>query len=315
MKKIIALGPNPAWQKTLFFDHFIYGEINRAVEMQVFPAGKGINFCRAARCHGRADAQLIQFAGGDNGEYINRELAKEGMAVWSVNTTAPTRSCSTCLDRSNQVMTEVIEPSFAATTPEVETMLDYLRQGLVGADAAALCGTLPTGTDPLLYVRAAELVAAAGKPLLLDSYRNIDKVLESKAEVWLKINTEELAALTGKSGVQAGLSALFDLHPIRCAAITAGPDTAYATAGKTLACYELPPLPTIINPIGCGDTASGVWMSEIVNGLDPFEGFRIALGCASANCLSAFPGNFQEKEAQKIAQKIHLTFTPFTRMH
>ena len=60
MKRITALGPNPAWQKTLFFDRFRYGAINRAREMQTFPAGKGINFCRAAACHGRVAARLIQ---------------------------------------------------------------------------------------------------------------------------------------------------------------------------------------------------------------------------------------------------------------
>ena len=33
MRHIAVLGPNPAWQKTLFFDRFQYGGINRAREM------------------------------------------------------------------------------------------------------------------------------------------------------------------------------------------------------------------------------------------------------------------------------------------
>ena len=67
MNNIAVLGPNPAWQKTLFFDRFAYGKINRAKEMQQFPAGKGINFCRAAACHSRAVGRLVQFTGGENG--------------------------------------------------------------------------------------------------------------------------------------------------------------------------------------------------------------------------------------------------------
>ena len=119
MNTIVALGPNPAWQKTLFFKEFHYGKVNRAEEMQAFPAGKGINFCRAAACHGRTKAVLIQFTGGENGDRIRRELEREGMPVRSILTGGPTRSCTTCLDRARQVMTEVIEPSFAATPEEV----------------------------------------------------------------------------------------------------------------------------------------------------------------------------------------------------
>ena len=67
MKKIAVLGPNPAWQKTLFFKNFIRGAVNRARRMEELPSGKGINFCRALKCHGRAESLLIQFCGGENG--------------------------------------------------------------------------------------------------------------------------------------------------------------------------------------------------------------------------------------------------------
>lgn len=107
MNTIVALGPNPAWQKTLFFKEFHYGKVNRAEEMQTFPAGKGINFCRAAACHGRMRGVLIQFTGGENGDRIRRELEREGMPVRSIMTGGPTRCCTTCLDRARQVMTEV----------------------------------------------------------------------------------------------------------------------------------------------------------------------------------------------------------------
>ncbi len=306
MKKIIALGPNPAWQKTLFFDHFRYGEVNRAREMQVFPAGKGINFCRAAMCHGKTEARLIQFAGGDTGEYVRKELEKEGMPVWSVVTSAATRTCTTCLDQSSQVMTEVIEPSFAATGAEVDTMLEYLSNALPDSDGAALCGTLPTGTDPLLYLRAIELIRKRGIPVLIDSFRDIRKVLESGAEIWLKINLDELKAMTGCNEIRAAFAQVFNATTVKYAAITDGPGNAYACDGRSLAIYRLPKLERVINPIGCGDTASSVWMSEMLTGTDPLEAFRVALAAASANCLSAFPGSFAPSDAVRIAAGIQV---------
>lgn len=309
MNTIVALGPNPAWQKTLFFKEFHYGKVNRAEEMQAFPAGKGINFCRAAACHGRTKAVLIQFTGGENGDRIRRELEREGMPVRSILTGGPTRSCTTCLDRARQVMTEVIEPSFAATSEEVEEMLAAFQEELNrGAAGAALCGTLPTGTDPDLYPRAAQLVRRAGIPLLLDSFRNTRDVFESGAEVWYKVNREELREMTGEPEVTSGLRQVFRFPAVKYAAITDGPDNAYASDGRTLAVYHLPTLPEVVNPIGCGDTANAIWMSEILAGSDLFEAFRHALAAASANCLTAFPGSFSPEEAEKIAAEITVDF-------
>ena len=70
MKKIAVMGANAARQKTLIFDRLCPGEVNRAVSMSEIPSGKGINFCRAARNWNRAEAVVIQFAGGDNGKYL-----------------------------------------------------------------------------------------------------------------------------------------------------------------------------------------------------------------------------------------------------
>lgn len=306
MRHIAVLGPNPAWQKTLFFDRFQYGGINRAREMQCFPAGKGINFCRAAKCHGKVPCKLIQFGGGDTGGYICRELGKEEMDVWTVRTVAPTRTCSTCLCLATQTMTEIIEPSYAATTAEVASMLEYFHEALEGAEGAAFCGTLPTGTDPYLYGRAARLAAEFRKPLLLDSYQNLQPVFDSGAELWLKINADELRAMTGEADIRAALRKVFTFNGIRFAAITDGPSDAWCGDGTRTAVYHLPELEKVVNPIGCGDTASAVWMSEILSGTDPFEAFRIALGAASANCLSAFPGSYDPAEAARIAAVVTL---------
>ncbi|MBS1370945.1 MAG: hypothetical protein HPZ91_13415 [Lentisphaeria bacterium] len=304
MKSIAALGPNPAWQKTLFFEQFNYGKINRAKEMQEFPAGKGINFCRAAACHGKAAGRLIQFTGGENGGKIRAGLADEGMPVFSVKTQGPTRCCTTCLCLETQTMTEIIEPSFAADASEVRMLLDYFEDALDDSDAGAFCGTLPTGTDPMLYARAAAIAAELGKPLLVDSYQNLRPVLESGAELWLKINAEELQAMTGEQTVPAGLARVFESSAVKLAAITDGPGKAYASDGKRVVAYTLPALEKIVNPIGCGDTASAVWASELLSGTDPFEAFRQALAAASANCLSAFPGSFSLSDSAAIVRSI-----------
>ena len=100
MKKIVVMGANAARQKTLFFKSFRPGEVNRAVRMTEVASGKGINFCRAAKFWGRATAEVVQFAGGDNGKFLIDALIKEGITAHSVQCKAPLRICSTCIDKS-----------------------------------------------------------------------------------------------------------------------------------------------------------------------------------------------------------------------
>ena len=119
MKKVVVLGPNPAWQKTLFFPTFTKGAVNRARMMEELASGKGINFCRALSCQKQSRFTLLQFSGGENGRKLDKALHESGMDFISIPVQGPTRCCTTCLDESAQVMTELIEPSFPASTQEV----------------------------------------------------------------------------------------------------------------------------------------------------------------------------------------------------
>ena len=305
MKRIAVLGPNPAWQKTLFFEHFIRGAVNRAIRMEELPSGKGINFCRALKCHGKAASLLIQFCGGENGSRIDAALAVEGMPFHSVAVPGKTRCCTTCLDETEQVMTELIEPSFPAPAEAVEAMLERFGRELGDASGAAFCGSLPDGTDPRLYVRAAELAAQNGVLLLIDAFRDLDAVFAAGPGVVLKINREELAKLAGTEDTAAGLRRIFARFPsLKYAAITDGPGKAFAFDGETFAVYTLPRLAKVANSIGCGDTASAVLLSELCAGNGLFEGFRRALAAASANCLNSTPGRFLPEEAAKLLPEV-----------
>ena len=98
MKLIAAAGFNPARQKVISFKNIVRGGVNRAVSLEEFASGKGINFCRAAACCGKVRTKLVQFCGGVNGDFVDAGLEKEGMDFISVRTQAPTRCCDTCID-------------------------------------------------------------------------------------------------------------------------------------------------------------------------------------------------------------------------
>lgn len=302
------MGANPARQKTLRFEKFLCGEVNRAFSLSEIASGKGINFCRAAKNWGTADAEVVQFAGGENGNFLLEALAKENISARTVRCTAPLRCCTTCIDNASRTATEVIEPSGAADRTECAEFVSLFNASLADADGAAICGTLPDGTDPALYMQIGKLAADRSLPLLLDLYKNAGELFTLPGTI-LKINREELGKLTECGEIANGLAILFKRYNISAAAITDGAGKAYASDRKQLAVYEIPKLPEIANPIGCGDTASAVLLSEIINDTPVIDAFKLALGAASANAESWIPAEFPPARARQLAGMIRVETT------
>lgn len=304
---ILAIGANPAWQKVLQFNHLKLDAVNRAAGMWAFASGKGINFARAARNWGAADVEVVQFAGGDNGKLLLDDLAQENLPVKSFPSLIPTRCCITCLSDHDNSMTELIEPSQAPAAEVQEQALEYIRERMKVADGMALCGQLPTGMPIDFYVKCAEIAAANNKVLLIDSWKNITPVLQTAGNAVLKINADELMALTGINDIQLALKMLFESYQLRGAAITNGAKNAFfAVPGKCWQ-YSVPKLSYVVNPVGSGDTASAVFLSETVAGTAPEQAFAKALAAASANCCSMKCGEYEKYSAIEFYNNITIT--------
>ena len=66
---ILCVGLTPTVQRTLFFDAFSVGAVNRARETRTTASGKGVNVARVATGLGES-VRLIQILGGDSGRWL-----------------------------------------------------------------------------------------------------------------------------------------------------------------------------------------------------------------------------------------------------
>lgn len=304
-KKMLALGPNPAWQKTLFFKELHPGEVNRAYDMQSFASGKGVNFCRAARSWENENAELLQFAGGDTGRQLCQYLETEGIPNHTVNTGYATRTCLTCL-AENQAMTELIEPSFPVSENEMRQYHELLRGNIHRFAGVAFCGTLPNGSSIEIYRHAAEIIKEAGLPLLIDAWQNIECVLEVGGEIIFKVNAEEIKLVAAEKDTIAAMEKVLNKYKLKAVAVTDGPGKAYLASGDKLYTYELPVLDKIVTSLGCGDTNASIFLSEYLAGTPVEEAFANGLAAASANCLRPMCGDFVRETAAELYAKIKI---------
>jgi len=304
-KKIMALGMNPAWQKSLFFKELAFHEVNRVEEAHAMASGKGINFVRAARTWGRADAFVLQPVGGYTGALIRKALEDEKLPEVSIQTSAPTRICSTLICGKTKTATEIIEPSGELSPAEISHLKERIEHLLKEADALALCGTYPPGITAEFYAWAARSARQLGKPVILDAYKGIMPTLEAGID-FLKINREELFALTGCADILDSLQYVHKKYKLKALAVTAGPDTAFLTDADGTRMYSVPLLENLINPIGAGDTCTAVMFSEILRGVPYEESFAWGLAAASASCETPYAAVFSSREAGKLFKTIRI---------
>jgi fructose-1-phosphate kinase PfkB-like protein len=302
MKNMVVLGGNPAYQKIISFKDFHCGNVNRANDMEICASGKGINFCRAAQAWNKVPTLLFQFVGGSTGEYIANEVLKENLTAQNIWVDAPTRCCITCCNNQTGEVTEIIEPSGSCSDSECNSLLVALESQLPNACGMAFCGTLPGKTDPKLYVDCAKLAAKYKIPVLLDAYKDIEEVLTCGADIYLKINKDELGWLTNQTSVVDGMKWVFARYEnVKIICITDGPKVAYASDRKVFATYTIPKV-KVVNPIGCGDTASAILFSELLSNNDIVNSFLMALAAASANCLSWKPAMYEVDKALELSK-------------
>ena len=305
LPRILVCGPNPSWQKTLVFDEFRPREVNRAKDLDCRASGKGINFARAVRTWGTAVPSAYQFSGGLNGEKLESWLRQEGIEFVSRGIKNETRCCTTVLCGKYACMTELIEPSPSVASDDVAFLKDRILSSLHDADALALCGTLPNGPLDDFYAALASEAVRLGKPVLMDSVAHFDETLAAGV-THLKINSGELLAVTGASDPEAAALALLERFPLRCAAITDGPDKAFIAWQSVIHRISIPPLSGIRNPLGAGDVCSGVMLSELLAGTGPLEAFTSGIAAACASCLTQYAAEFDRAEALRIRGEMRI---------
>lgn len=333
--RLLAVGLNPALQKTLVFDGWERGQVNRARAALTSVGGKGQQFSRAASRVIPGRVLLAQFLGGENGARLRQMIGAAGVEQITVEVAGETRSCTTVIDTSRGEATELVEPSTPIPPDAVTRLAAAIRQTLERGTVSgiALCGTYPPGVDAGFYAGLAR--RKGGALLLLDSYKGIEATLATGAVDILKVNAEELrsfaATLQARPAKQAAPTtldplpsaalAVLNAYRIGWLAVTAGPKSAWlfeqphkATSSRgpiAWRSYEfrLPAIDRILNPIGAGDTVGAVFLAQLAAGRPAPDAFACGLAAGSASCRQWGGADFELGDLRAILAGIRLVRT------
>ena len=189
---VLSLGLTPALQRTLIFDRFVVGEVNRAREVILSAAGKGVNVGMALAAFGHA-ARVTGFNGGSSGRTLADDARRRGAYPRFTRIAGQTRVCDTIVDSATGRVTELVEEAPAIGTDDLarfqRTALSLGRR----CQALAISGTVPPAlARQAIYVPFAELAARRKIPWVIDSHRE-DLLSVLGHRPWVaKMNRHEL---------------------------------------------------------------------------------------------------------------------------
>ncbi|MEU9763987.1 1-phosphofructokinase family hexose kinase [Streptomyces sp. NPDC047987] len=331
---ILTVTLNTALDLTYGVPELVPHASHRVSDISERPGGKGLNVARVLAALGH-ETVVTGFAGGATGAVL-RELLADLSPRDSISATAPaptrttdasapapvsapapapapitdalvtvagnTRRTIAVVARATGDTTQLNEPGPLVSADEWSALLARYEELLAGADAVALCGSLPPGIHVGAYAELVRSARAAGVPVLLDTGGEpLRRGIAARPDL-IKPNADELAQLTGS---RDPLRASRDARRRGAHAVVAslGPEGMLALTPDGV-WQASPPAKVLGNPTGAGDSAVAGVLSGLVEGLSWPERLRRAVALSTATVLSPTAGDFDRAAYEELLPRV-----------
>lgn len=299
---------NPSIDITYNVEQLQLGNVHRPVQTIKNAGGKGLNVSKVLLQLG-ADLKAHTYLGGENGQWIERQLNEIGIPTIATHIKGSTRQCIAINDGSKQ--TEILEQGPEISQDEQHDYLDNFQKNHNHIDVMAISGSTPAlqGNTSKNHVKSILENSSDSYNILDIRASELIDILETKAPVHcIKPNEEEFKTLVNESSlsdkkIYNSLKAhtLFnDLDVF----VTLGDKGAIVKLKDKIYKAEIPEI-TAENSVGSGDaTVAGIAFG-IKNFYNENEKIiRLALSCGMSNATQKETGHINSDQAQEFANKI-----------
>ncbi len=293
---IVAVCPNPSVDTVVNFDHFKGGEVNRVVDEQFFPGGKGTNVAKCIKELGE-EVMLLGFWAGPTGKWIKQQLGSRGIACIGPEVDGWTRSCYTYRTNDAFTETEVLGVGPVINKNRLQQFYHLFEEAVKDSSLVVMSGSWPQGAPEDAYASLVETANNQNIPVVLDATGNrFAKGLEKKPAA-IHLNKKETAQFTGVQNIRGMLIKLAD--KVGMSAVTDGKRGLYLMHDNNILHGKLG-LENIHSAVGSGDALTAGLCVSMVRGYDDKSTTQLAVACGAANCLHQEIGMFYKKDVDKL---------------
>lgn len=304
---ITVVGINTAIDHLMRVDTLHLGEVNRTVQEQMLPGGKGLHVAQTVAVLGEP-VQLIGLIDAAHRNLTARRMSERGVLFHGVEIDAPLRHCIALQDADGQI-TEVLGQGPELGARDRTALLRAFRLALEESELVVLSGSLPRGLAANTYAELAQQVRAAGKRCLVDASGEVLRQAVAAQPFLLKPNRDEAEALFGRrvGDLDAAVAALRELHArgVTMPVLSLGAQGALGMddTGVWHAAVELA---QVRNTVGSGDC----FMAGMVVALERDEplpdALRLAVACGAANAMDVETGYVRPDQVEALLGQVRL---------
>ncbi|MGH4037077.1 MAG: PfkB family carbohydrate kinase [Sphaerochaeta sp.] len=298
--KTLVVCLNPTFQRTMIFDQFDEGEVNRAKKVYFDASGKGVNCCRVLSQIGHSNI-LLTHVGDKNHEEMIELCNKDFVKLAYCLAPGKSRTCTTVI--SSNSVSELVEEAHDVNS-EVQRNIEILfEKNIESVDSLIITGTKPKGYSGYLYPSFVFKAKELNKFVLLDlkgadlinSLKYRPDVIKPNLSEFVKtffhkdiLENEESDYL--KEEVITKMKSIFEEFGV-ISVITRSTNNIWAYGDEGFFEIEIHKAEKFVNPIGCGDTFAATLTSSLTGGKKLKEAICDAALNSSINVTTIKPGS------------------------
>ena len=306
---ILVVGLTPCMARTMMFERFILGGVNRSESQAEYASGKGVNAVRAICTTNLAASFYLGLTGGDRTYAFLEALKNLGSAYESIDTYPnEIRLCTTIIDQMTGVVTELVEEPPAVAKSVAQSLLDSFDRIIDDVDAVLVIGSVPKGLGNRTYKLMIDMAKEAGKLAVVDAAgAALTNALTAKPHV-VRINENELLGMVGATAKPSDEAVI---NAMRAVANQTGGAVVVSRAERSTLVLEFgrvteitPPEVDVVSGIGGGDVMSGVITAMLACGKPLVEAVVFAQACAADSATTTRSAHFSLNRAKRMVGKI-----------
>ena len=300
---ILSLCPNPSIDTLARLDNFEPGKINRAVNLQEFPGGKGIHVALALAELG-AHSKIFGNWAGNSGGWIKKGCEYRGVEVTGIELQGNNRKCYTFRSTDPQFdNTELLEPGPKMNPANWQ---DFKKKFLVELPAAAyvcMSGSWPRNASPDAYLKTIELAGSTETKAILDCSGTQLKNALKTSFFGLHLNQHEAIEFCGSSEIEDLQRTLEG--KVELIALTKGKEGLILSyKGQTV--HASVEIQNIISTVGSGDCLTAGIAYALSQDLDIREIAAYGVACGAANCIHEELGMLKREDVEKLRPQVRI---------
>ncbi len=299
---ILIVSLNPTFQRTMVFDNFNIGEVNRAKKIIFNTSGKGVNVARVLAQKGLPSVVLTHLGKDRMQEMISQCNSDNVDLIYAINSNKM-RTCTTILS-NNYHTTELVEEANAVDKNCAKEIIELFNKNLDHFDLLIITGTRAHGYEDNIYSEFVRKAKEKNKIVILDiCNKELKKCLIHKPNI-IKPNLSEFCKTFFDIDIKENEDNEFikektikkmeeiynEYNAISILTRGSRPIWVYDDGF-----YEIPPydFDKIVNTVGCGDTFLASLSYSISQNIPLKEAIKNATKDAALNASVLIPGSLK----------------------